>query len=149
MTIMTTYYEKLVGDLLNKVFIDVKKFIIQDKFINEYNKRVDEFEKIMELYLIVINDLKRMKSNELETDSYNEGNVSGPSQTEFNNMKNEMSLLKGYLETLKADNSKLINEKKTIEETFEFYNNTNTMIYKKEFEQVKSSIEIMKVYLIY
>jgi len=149
MTIMTTYYEKLVGDLLNKVFIDVKKFIIQDKFINEYNKRVDEFEKIMELYLIVINDLKRIKSNEVESDCYNEGNEAGPSHTEINNMKNEMSLLKGYLETLKADNSRLINEKKTIEETIEFYNNTNTMIHKKEFEQVKSSIEIMKVYLIY
>lgn len=149
MTIMTTYYEKLVGDLLNKVFIDVKKFIIQDKFINEYNKRVDEFENIMELYLIVINDLKRIKSNEVESYSYNQGNETGPSNTEINNMKNEMSLLKGYLETLKADNSRLINEKKTIEETIEFYNNTNTMIYKKEFEQVKSSIEIMKVYLIY
>ena len=77
MSIITTYYEKLIGDILNKLFIDMKKFILQDKFMNDYNKRVDEFEKLMENYLLVVADLKRVKSGTEDTQNTNRNTVRG------------------------------------------------------------------------
>jgi len=139
----------------------MKKFILQDKVINDYNKRVEEFEKLMELYLAVVADLKRVKSNtddiipsnkkysnkkagisianDLEETSVMDGGV---------NMKNELHLLKTYNETLKNDISKLTSDKKNIEEALEFYNETNSLNYKKELDNLKAANAIMKVIIL-
>jgi len=62
MSILVTYYEKLTANFLNKMFVDLKKFTLQDKVIESFQKRSDDYEKTLTLYLEIIQELKKEKS---------------------------------------------------------------------------------------
>jgi len=62
MSILVTYYEKLTANFLNKIFVDLKKFTLQDKVIESFQKRSDDYEKTLTLYLEIIQELKKEKS---------------------------------------------------------------------------------------
>ena len=81
MSILITYYEKITADLINKLHLDMKTFIIQEKVAQDCQRQSKEYKKFMELYLKLINDSKDSKS----INSYNITNQNYPT---FNNNPN-------------------------------------------------------------
>jgi len=160
MSVLVTYYEKITAEVFNKLSIDLHKFILQEKLIQDYQSRSDEFEKMMILYLDVINNMKKTKLFEDKNDKSN-NNISGkaiglgigsPTKTnsnennknELSSLKSELILYKSYIDNLKMENHKLSQENNNINEAISTYTETSSNINKLEIGNLKTSLKILE-----
>jgi hypothetical protein len=66
-------------------------------------------------------------------------------EQDFISLKNELNTYKAHVEGLKNNNSRLIEEKKSIDDLFETYNNLHNSVHRREIYNLKSTMNIMRV----
>lgn len=64
--LLNTYYEKIIFDLMNRMLLDIKKFEIESRIKIDLQEKVGNFNKILIMYLEVLNELKGMQKSEVE-----------------------------------------------------------------------------------